>query len=284
MMDTTSKNIYVNYIGCGDGSVEGRLICMLRKVVLVSLLLALSTGLAYSATGIIEVTKPADQDSFIQDQIMTINWSNQGQAALYVAIHLVDESGSNIVKTIAGKTMNDGIYKWKIPLDLAPANYRVKVVSSTVNAEDVSGLFEVKQKLVWHAPTYAMIASLKVNGQSPTDSCVNTTNRVSINIQDGIQIWVTATSVITPIQYKYRVELTDPYTGYDYAIYDGGWVKQSILNLNPTYNEVLDKVFPNGVGGSEIPVSLQGRVSVKVKNAAQTEPPQLKEICIRLAL
>jgi hypothetical protein len=199
-----------------------------------------------------------------------------------VAIQLMDASGNNIVQSIAGKTTNDGIYKWKIPLDLAPANYRIKVISKQINADDVSGLFEVKQKITWHAPGYAMLGSIKVNGESPSDSCTDPNKRVSFSLQDGIQIHANASSLILPILYKYKVELTDPYTSYDYAIHDGTWVKQSTLNLNPTSNEVMHKVFPNGVTGPQIPISLAGRVTVQVKNMAQSEPPQTKEICISI--
>jgi len=256
----------------------------MRKTILIAVFLVLASGLSFSAATKIQVYQPAQNDSFTQDQVVTIKWRMKGSIPAMVKIQLMDQSGNVFVQAIAGGTQNKGSHNWRIPTNVNPGSYRVKVIAIGGNASALSGVFNVTQQVTWSAPGYAMIASLKVNQQSPTDSCVNTQHRVSINLPQGIQIWTTATSVIQPIQYKYRVELTNPENSHDYAIHDGNWTSQAILNLNPTYNQVLDKVFPNGVSGPQIPLSLQGRVSVWVKNGSQTEPPQLKEICIRLWL
>ncbi len=256
----------------------------MKKLVLISVVLFFVLSMIYSAPAKIQVVKPADRDNYFQDQDMTIKWRFQGQLPALVKIQLVDKTGNVFVKTIAGSTQNDGKEKWRIPLNQNPGYYRVKIFSIGSNVQALSGRFKISPKMTWSAPGYAMISTLKVNGQNPSDSCTNTAHRATVNLSEGIHVVVTATSVIQPIKYKYKVELTNPENGHDYVIYDGQWTQQSFLNLNPTYNEILAKVFSNQITGTEIPLSLQGSVTVTVKNDAQTEPPQIKGLCIRLWL
>ncbi len=256
----------------------------MKKVVLISIILLLGAGLVYSAPAKIQVVKPADRDNIMQEQIMNIEWRVQGQISAQVKIQLFDKTGNIFVKNIIAGTPNDGKHKWRIPLNVNPGNYRVKITAVSGNVNGLSGLFKIIPKMTWEAPKLAMISTFKVNQQSPANSCTDTTQRVSINLPGGIHPTATATSVIQPIKYKFEVELTNPETGFDYVIHDTGWTTQNYCNVNPTYNNVLAKVFPGGVSGPSIPLSLQGRVTVWVKNGAQTEPPQSKIICIRLWL
>lgn len=260
----------------------------MKKVLFITLILMLGAGLYYTAPAGIKIVKPADRDVYTQDQLMPIQWRKLGQLPPQVKIQLVDQ-GNHFVKTIAGGTQNDGRHQWRVPTNVNPGSYRVKIICIGSNVKALSGLFKIKAKAVqsgptWDAPQLAMISSLKVNQQSPANSCTNTQQRVSINLPGGIHILTTATSVFQPIQYKFLVEVTNPETGYDYPLYNGNWTQQSYLNLNPTYNQITDIAFPNGVSSSSIPASIQGRVTVKVKNSAQSEPPQMKEICFRIWL
>ncbi len=101
---------------------------------------AFSGGSAPPAT--ISVTAPASGDSWYKGANQTITWSTDGLSSANVMIQLM--RGSNVIKTVANPTANDGSFTWKVPGTItAGSSYFIRVKTKDGAAQGDSALFSI---------------------------------------------------------------------------------------------------------------------------------------------
>jgi hypothetical protein len=95
----------------------------------------------------IEITRPAEDDSFIPGQGVRIHWNMRQPLGGSVRIILLDP-GDSTVQMIAASTKNKGTFDWVIPENTAIGSYRIKVESLELKVLDKSGMFKITEKPV----------------------------------------------------------------------------------------------------------------------------------------
>ncbi|MBE0665289.1 MAG: hypothetical protein IH584_05650 [Candidatus Aminicenantes bacterium] len=280
----------------------------MKKAIFLAVVIFLTMALGSHLWGqTITVTSPAANNEWCRGSSHTITWTSSGVTG-NVAIHLYPVNQPNVSPMlIASNTANDGNFLWLFPASCPTGTYTIRVQSGVPGAWifDYSDYFTIKacpsQTVVQSGtqgtvsnpgpavlgvvtkPTakvpnlqltsYATITSFKVNGQSTSSH----TNRIVCHREPHIVLYANAVSSVTPISYRFKIDITNPYDAYVRNIYDSNWISQNQKNFTISYAQALDKICPNGIpAGETIRMMYYGEITVYAKNDSQSEQPQSK--------
>jgi len=207
-----------------------------------------------------------------------------------------------------GQPANQGDFTWKIG-DILPgkasagSGYKVKVVNSAGLADESDQSFTLnpgmesalagpetpvqRSQLNFQQQTpmvnaqivpYAVITSFTVDGH-PASGVYHKCFRAQ-----GVLCQANAFSQTRPILYRYALHLIGLENGsYAHVVHQTPWIEQNSYTFTISQAAAMNAVYGDG-NYSMVPISLFGRVYVEVKNATQSESPQMTAIGIQLYL
>jgi hypothetical protein len=127
-------------------------------------------------------------------------------------------------------------------------------------------------------PANAVFTVVTVNGRSAESTWGNEINcypDTNIVIQAG------ASSAVKPVLYQYEMYLYSSPAQALRLIYTQAWTEQNQLTIKLSRGIVNQLLYPDGLPGGTLPLSVWGHISVKVKNATQSGTPQGKQFDIK---
>jgi len=95
----------------------------------------------------IEITRPAEKDSFVLGQTVRIHWNMRQPLGGSVRIILLNPAEA-VIQTIAASAENKGAFDWEIPQNTPPGSYRIRVQVLGQEASAKSGLFGITERPV----------------------------------------------------------------------------------------------------------------------------------------
>ncbi len=292
----------------------------MNKALTVFIVVLIGLALNLPAQSLV-ITAPNGGETLTIGQAVQITWT-ASNASQKVKLQLI-KGGGALVGVIAGNlNATPGAFTWTVGqyqggIAEAGSNYKIRVRLQDGDSEDASngtftiaagaatpppappppppppppptglnvnqgrtGLQMMPQKVNAQLVNYAVVTSFTVNGQpQPGNTYLEVYRQLGLNCHTSVF------SKTQPVLYRYTLRLENTLNKMRYLVYQGNWTQQNDFMLQLTQYQVLSKVYPNNMlDGQQVPISLLGSITVEVKNATQSETPQLQRIDLKFWL